>query len=59
MAWCCCCGVLMPSGDCPNWMVLKGVTYHNEYSDFVDIEQPKRYLCPDCAGSVRAWLGVD
>ena len=57
MAWCCCCGVIVPEKDTPGWYVLRSVQYRGELADMYGTD--KKYLCPDCAGSVRAWLGVD
>ena len=57
MAWCCGCGVIVPEKDTPGWYVLRTVQYRGELADVYGAD--KKYLCPDCAGSVRAWLGVD
>lgn len=58
MAWCCGCGVIVPEKDTPGWYVFRPVLYRGFYGDFYSADN-KKYLCPDCAGSVRAWLGVD
>ena len=57
MPWCCSCGSIVPYGPAPGWCVIRGVEYHGVEDD--TLTEPNYYLCPDCAGSVRAWLGVD
>ena len=56
MAWCCGCGVIVPEKDTPGWYVFRPVLYRTIGGDVYGVGV---YLCPDCAGSVRAWLGVD
>ena len=58
MAWCCGCGLVVPNDkDTPGWYVFRPIVYRVGFGDFYNAD--KKYLCPDCAGSVRAWLGLD